>query len=558
MLNAELTAVLVGMESAGKSTIFSKLTHYVTGEEVNFRGSTVVCRRAVIHGTNITIVDTPGIRHQSDSETTRMALREARQGDVIVFVIRGTHAAFELKMLSRELEDYRYRVAVILTFEDKTPISFCRAVEQFCQTYGVPFVSVDARAFEHRKHALIVQAVRSAKLLTRPLHEIFALDLANVDPPNTLLEHKTVGPWLALILTILLFGVPVVAAYLFASVTQSYLDTWILNPLRGFMQAEPYWLQVFSVGDYGLLTLGPYSFLWAFPVVVFIGISVAVTEEMGLKDRITDALDPWLQKVGLEGRDLIPVLTGFGCNVVGVLQSRACGQCTRRQCVSLISYGSACSYTIGATLSLFNSAGRPLLFLPYIFVVFIVGAVHTRIFNRKTIKLPDTPRKTFLQRPTWKGIGFRVRAIVKQFMLQAMPTFLLICMVAALLDELGIIPWASSLLSPVFMLFHLPGSVAPSVLFSMIRKDGMLVLNQHGILGELSIVQLFVVVYLASTLSACLVTLWTVAREFSWRFALQIAGKQAVTSIATSALLAWLVPFGKQMSLITGFMHLMS
>jgi len=90
--------------------------------------------------------------------------------------------------------------------------------------------------------------------------------------------------------------------------------------------------------------LGWDSFLWAFPVVLLISLSVAVTEESGLKDRITAALDPWLRRVGLSGRDLIPVLTGFGCNVVAVMQSRACSRCTRERCVSMISFGSACSY----------------------------------------------------------------------------------------------------------------------------------------------------------------------------------------------------------------------
>lgn len=545
MLNTGLTAVLVGMESAGKSTVFSKLTNYATGEETNFRGSTVICRRSFILDTDITMIDTPGIRQQSDSETTRMALNEAQQGDVVVFVIRGTHPAFELKLLSKEVQSNNHRVAVIMTFEDKTPSLLRFAVEQFCQEHGVSFVSVNARTFDHDKQALIVQAIRRAEPVPRPLHEMFALELMNVEPPNTLFERVRIGPWLSLASIFLLFGVPVVIAYLFANVTQPFLDAWVLDPLRTIMEATPHWLQILTVGDYGLFTLGPYSFLWAFPVVLFIGISVAVTEEMGLKDRMTDALDPWLQKIGLEGRDLIPVLTGFGCNVVGVLQSRACSQCTRSQCVSLISYGSACSYTIGATLSLFSSAGRPLLFLPYICVVFIVGALHTRIFNRNAVKIPDVPRRTFLQRPTWKGIGFRVRAVVKQFMLQAMPTFVVICVVASLFDEFGVIQWVSAKLSPIFLVFHLPSSVAPAVLFSVIRKDGMLVLNQHGLLATLSLTQLFVVVYLASTLSACLVTLWTIAKEFKWRFALSIAGRQAATSVLTSVVLAWSLPLIK-------------
>lgn len=67
----------------------------------------------------------------------------------------------------------------------------------------------------------------------------------------------------------------------------------------------------------------------------------------------------------------------------------------------------------------------------------------------------------------------------------------------------------------------------------------MLVLNQTDVLDSLSISQLFVVVYLASTLSACMVTLWTIGREFSWRYALRMAGRQAATSVVSSLALAW-------------------
>ena len=39
---------------------------------------------------------------------------------------------------------------------------------------------------------------------------------------------------------------------------------------------------------------------------------------------MTAALDPALRHIGLSGRDLVPVLSGFGCNVVATFQSRAC------------------------------------------------------------------------------------------------------------------------------------------------------------------------------------------------------------------------------------------
>lgn len=120
-------------------------------------------------------------------------------------------------------------------------------------------------------------------------------------------------------------------------------------------------------------------------------------------------------KIGLTGRDLIPVITGFGCNVIAVMQSRSCSSCTRSNCISMISFASACSYQIGASLSLFGSAGQPLLFLPYIFVLFIVGAIHTRVWEKSSLPLNTVSSLPYLQPVTWRGTVFRLKGILKQF-----------------------------------------------------------------------------------------------------------------------------------------------
>lgn len=268
----------------------------------------------------------------------------------------------------------------------------------------------------------------------------------------------------------------------------------------------------------------------------------SLAEETGLHDRITSALDPWLRHVGLSGRDLVPVLTGFGCNVVAVLQSRACSSCSRSSCASLIAFGSACSYQIGASLSLFGSAGRPWMFAPYLSVVFVVGLLHTKLWHGSLAPGAALPlhERAYLQAPSARAIAWRVAVVVKQFLLLAMPIFLLLCLSSAILEYSGAMAAVGRLLAPAMHLFHLPSEVALSVVLSVFRKDGVLLLNASdgALLRSLSAGQLFVVVYLASTLTACLVTLWTVRREMGWRVAGKLAGRQALTSILTTWVIA--------------------
>lgn len=57
-------------------------------------------------------------------------------------------------------------------------------------------------------------------------------------------------------------------------------------------------------------------------------------------------------------------------------------------------------------------------------------------------------------------------------------------------------------------------------------------------LALLSASQVFVLAWLASTFSACLVTLWTIRREMGLRFAAILAARQAVSSLFVAIVLS--------------------
>ncbi len=542
--------VLIGLESVGKSALFRALTGEVTGDETNYRGSTVMVRTAALLDHSGQLIDTPGIRLNEDTVSTQLALKQLNQTDTVMLVIRGTHAKTEIETLLADIKpdlDKRKTVLVI-TFKDRASAQLRQLVDDYRRQLGIPVVLVNARSLNPTKRDELLQAIDQAGPLLSGQPISFLPDVPQVEPQRTLFEHPWLGPWLSLVAMALLFGLPVYLAYIFADWLQPIADSWAITPLVEALapvaNISPL-LFALLAGDYGLITLGWYSFLWAFPVVLLMGVSVAITEEMGLKDRIVAALDPWLRRIGLNGRDLIPVLTGFGCNVVAVYESRSCSSCTRKACISLIAFGSACSYQIGASLSIFSSAQRPWLFAPYLLVLFVVGAIYTRLWHRSlsasaTVPLAD---RAFLQAPSWSSVGWRVKTVLKKFLLEAMPIFFLICGVGALLAYAGFLDQLAAWVSPSLALFSLPGDVAPGVIFSIVRKDGLLVLNQGegALLAALSAGQLLVLVYLASTLTACMVTLWSIGRELGWRYAGLVAGRQGLTAVGSSIVLAYLL-----------------
>lgn len=542
--------VLMGMESAGKSTLFNLLTASSASDERNFRGSTVVCREGRIADIDTGLVDTPGIRVRSDSETTRLALDALDRRDGIVMILRATHAREEWEALSGLLPARPGRLLVLLTFADKVKAGLKEAIDKIAAASGAAVLAVNAREADDgvRGEILSLLGQPAPPRASGSWQAIPVVNIVADAPPLTLFERPYFGRPAAVACLFLLFAIPVWAAWLLSDLLQPVADALIIRPLAALTAPFPPLLQSLLTGSYGLFSLGIYSFIWAFPVVVLVGISIAATEESGLKARITAALDPWLRRVGLSGQDLIPVLSGFGCNVVAVFQSRSCSRCSRKACVSMISFGSACSYQTGATLSLFNSAHQPWLFAPWLLLLFITGALHTRLWNRalsagESVRVAEL---TWLQWPRWRSVSWLLRNTLRQFLLQAMPLFLLICLVAGAFDYAGATRWLSEGAAPLLGAFHLPPDLMPGIIFSLLRKDGMMVLNQDGgrALQALSDLQLLLLVWIASTLMACLVTVYTIAREIGWRFALSLVARQALSSLSAALVVASLFHYG--------------
>ncbi|WP_232509523.1 hypothetical protein [Parageobacillus thermoglucosidasius] len=98
------------------------------------------------------------------------------------------------------------------------------------------------------------------------------------------------------------------------------------------------------------------------------------------------------------------------------------------------------------------------------------------------------------------------------------------------------------LFAPLVQWLNLPPEAAVGLVFSMVRKDGILLFNEgnQALLTSMSAFQLFLVVYLASTFSACAVTFWTIAKELGMKGALSLSGKQMITSFTSALLLSLL------------------
>jgi len=540
-LASHCRVVVVGEENVGKTQLVSSLTRKPPHAE-NFAGSTVSCD--VYSGGDIDFVDTPGMLLQSDTETTRLAVQQVRQSDLLLVVIKATHFDRSFQLL-RPLMTGK-RVVIVLTFADK--ISGQAGLDDLLASFksdcGIEAFAVDSRKIDEGQRSKVLAALRNAPVAGVVGQVSKGLQAESATQQRSWVER-------------LLFSAPAAAISLFLpavlAVTVANHIAGILDPpVEAFVQptvdamaSAPVLIKDVLVGRYGLITMGPLMFVWALPTVILYALILGAYKASGLLDRLTQSIHPLTRPFGLSGRDVVRVLMGFGCNVPAVISTRACSGCSRNTCVSAIAFGSACSYQLGATLAVFAATHNEFLVAPYMIYLLVTTLIFVRVISPPIARSAKNElllaNDTYLQFPTLDAVWRECRMTIVHFLRRAMPIFLCITVLASIMDWAGLIETIGHGLKPVMAIFGLPSDTVIPVLMASIRKDGILLFAQPDLAKVLSSGQLFVGTYLAGVLLPCLVTALTVIQERSLRFAAILMARQAVAALAFSIALVWVI-----------------
>ena len=540
------TVLAIGLESVGKTQLLSRLCGcYATPE--SFRGSTLSCDSYV--ESDAVWIDTPGIYRDSETETSSAALDALAESDQVLLVVRADRAGDQLESLLPLVEGRQG--LVVLTFSDRLPkaIDRTRMERDFGDALGVPVFCVDARRFDESTRMAIREAA-----IDRPADRFRPSDLSRVlarypfeTAVPTLLERAVAQPLVAACLLLLPAFAAVTLANRFADSLNDALSA-VVAPFQAWIGRGPEFLAALLAGDYGLVSMFPFLLLYALPTILVFSVILAVYKSTGLIDRLSVALHPWLRPFGIGGRDLVRVVMGFGCNVSAVVASRACATCSRGACVSAISFGSACSYQLPATLAVFAAAGMAGLGIVYIAVLALTTLIYLRFTTPKALRLASNaillPETDPLHAPSVRGITREVVDNLHQFVVMALPVFVGICVVAATLAYLGVLDALTRLLSPLMALFRLPGDASTAIALGSVRKDGIAIGLLDDEFGALKVsldsaAQVLTIVYLAGVLLPCLVTLYTIGREMSWRFAIRLCLRQMAWASTFALAIAW-------------------
>jgi ferrous iron transport protein B len=557
--------LLVGNANVGKSVIFGALTgRYATVS--NFPGTTVAVARghARIDGEVFEIIDTPGVNTLegtlSEDELITRRLLEGAESDLIVQVADARNLRRAL-LLTHQLATCSQPAIVVLNMVDEARAKGIDVDAQgLAQAFGVPVietVAVEGNGIDDLRAALQTARPFAVKDVTPQPGQLWAQKTAErLTRRQPTLGHRTqdaIARWVREPLT----AIPILAAVLYAVylfvgvlgaqtlvelVEDGLFGRWINPAAIAIANAVLPWqlARDFFVGEYGLITMGlTYAIAIVLPVVSTFFLIFGVLEDSGYLPRLAIFSDRIFRVMGLNGRAVLPMVLGLGCDTMATMTTRILTTSKERLiAILLLALGIPCSAQLATIMGILGGisfAALVTLFGVVLLQMFIVGFLAARVLvgarSAFILELPPirVPRLDNLLTKTWLR--------VKWYLGEAVPLFLAGTMLLFALDRTGALVWLTSALEPIVVgMLDLPRDLAKVFIMGFLRRDygaaGLFSLaDRNALTGTQAVVALTVM----TLFIPCVANFLMIVRERGIRIAMGILAVVTPVAVLTGA-----------------------
>jgi ferrous iron transport protein B len=169
------------------------------------------------------------------------------------------------------------------------------------------------------------------------------------------------------------------------------------------------------------------------PQIAFLFFFIAILEDTGYMARVSFIMDKVMRKFGLNGKSVIPLISGVACAVPAIMSTRTIGNRKERLITLLVTPLMSCSarlpvYTLLIALAIpatnvlgfVNLQGVVLMSLYLIgFVAAIMAALVMRFILRSTERSYFIMELPIYRSPRWSSIGITIADKVKVFLFDA-------------------------------------------------------------------------------------------------------------------------------------------
>jgi ferrous iron transport protein B len=558
---------LVGNANVGKSVLFGRLTGQYAVVS-NYPGTTVALTtgRVMVGGEVCELVDTPGVTAlngtMTEDELVARRILDRGEADVVIQVADARNLRRTL-MLTSQLSATRRPMVLALNMADEARAhGIVIDAAGLSASLGIPVVetvATEGRGVAELRDAINRAAIPSFEAAHGGDHARVAHDLSVLyrrhrprsaariqEHFGRLVREPLTGlPILALVLYGMYLAVGVFGAQTLVGLIEGGLFEQVVNPgATALVNRVVPWAVArdFLVGEYGVITMGlTYAIAIVLPVVATFFFVFGFLEDSGYIPRLAIFSDRIFRTMGLNGKAVLPMVLGLGCDTMATMTTRILGTPKERLiAVLLLALGIPCSAQLATILGILGGvsfAALVTLFGVVLAQMFLVGFLAARaISGERSEFIMELPP---LRMPQLGNIVRKTLLRVRWYLGEAVPLFLIGTALLFALSRLGLLAEVTAAAEPVVAgLLGLPRDAAAVFVMGFLRRDyGAAGLFQMAKAGELDGVQAVVALTVMTLFVPCVANFLMMVKEQGLKAALGILGVVTVIALGTGTVL---------------------
>ena len=576
------TIALLGNPNVGKTTLFNSLTG--SNQKVgNWPGVTVDRKEGSYK--HMKIVDLPGIYAMdtfSNEEKISKNFLKTEDVDLIVNIVDGSNLERNL-YLTMQLKEFKKPMVILVNMIDvatKKGVNIdYNALEKSFKAKVIPIIASkekgldgifqfldkkDYSDFLDTEEYSFSDEKEAYNYIGNKLKKCMKIN-ENNDKLNTSqkIDKVVLNPYLAYPIFI---GIMLLMfQFTFAWVGQplsDLLDGFVADTLMPFVSnllsnTAP-WFQSLIVD--GIIS-GVGGILVLLPVIIALFFCLNILEDSGYMARVAFIMDIFMRKIGLSGKAFIPMITGFGCSVPGIMAARTLESEKDRKLTALLIPFMSCNaklpvYVIFAAVFFPNNATFVIasLYILGILMAFLIGLIFKNTLFKKDeepfimelpeYKIPDA--KSVFKELSSKTLGFLKKAGTIIFAMSVLIWFLQNFNFTGLVSDIedSFLFNIGSFIAPIFKPLGFGSwEASVSILTGIMAKETVISTMEVIYAGDLAAIlpyhftalsafafMVFVLLY-----TPCMSAIGTIKKEFG--------GKFTIFSVLMQLTVAWIGAF---------------
>jgi ferrous iron transport protein B len=323
--------------------------------------------------------------------------------------------------------------------------------------------------------------------------------------------------------------------------------TWINPAVVAVTERIPWaFARDFLAGDYGLITMGlTYALGIVLPVVSTFFLIFGFLEDSGYIPRLAIFSDRLFRAMGLNGKAVLPMVLGLGCDTMATMTTRILGTPKERLiAILLLALGVPCSAQLATILGILG--GISFLALSTLFGIVllqmvVVGWLAARLLpgDRSEFILELPP----IRLPQMRNLLTKTVLRIRWYLGEAVPLFLVGTALLFLLDRAGALVWLGEAFEPVVSgWLGLPSRAAEVFIMGFLRRDyGAAGLFSMVGDGALTATQSVVALTVMTLFVPCVANLLMIVKERGVRVAFAILTFVTAVAVGTGAALNYVL-----------------